>query len=263
VSESFFDRIEPGPDGVRAWATQATTGPWSPRFQHGGPPSALVVRTAEQVAATATGRTDLIALRLAAEFVGPVPVGEVSVTARVVRSARSASLVEATLAASGRICLTGRVWLLAAEAPPEGVVLTAPGEVPDRPMLWGALSFPYSDQVDWRAVSGAAGTPGPAVVWARPRIPLVAQEPLSGLQRAVLLADSGSGVSAELDWATWSFMNVDLDVHLSRPLSGEWVRLDARTTLGTTGAALTSSTLADLRGTVGAALQTLVLRRTT
>ncbi len=46
---------------------------------------------------------------------------------------------------------------------------------------------------------------------------LVAGETLSGLQRVVLVGDSASGISAELDWDAWSFLNVDLDVHLSRP----------------------------------------------
>lgn len=83
--------------------------------------------------------------------------------------------------------------------------------------------------MQWRSVSGDALGPGDAAVWSTPRIPLVPGRRPSGLQRAVLVADSGNGVSAALDWERWSFVNVDLDVHLSRPLRGEWVLLDAST----------------------------------
>ncbi len=75
----------------------------------------------------------------------------------------------------------------------------------------------------------------------------------------MLIADSGNGLSSELDWAQWSFLNVDLDVHLARPLLGEWVLLDAVTQLGAHGSALARSTISDRHGVVGAGLQTLVV----
>jgi hypothetical protein len=82
---------------------------------------------------------------------------------------------------------------------------------------------------------------------------------LSGLQRVALVADSASGISAMLDWDEWSFLNIDLDVHLSRPVDGEWVLIDAVTTVGTAGSALTRSTVSDVRGEVGVTAQTLVV----
>ena len=75
----------------RYLADPATTGPWHPRLQHGGPPSALLVHAAEQAAAAA--RDDLVAVRLGAEFLGPVPVGEVLVETQVLRAARTAMLM--------------------------------------------------------------------------------------------------------------------------------------------------------------------------
>jgi hypothetical protein len=74
-----------------------------------------------------------------------------------------------------------------------------------------------------------------------------------------LVADSASGISAELDWAKWSFPNVDLDVHLLRPLHGPWLHMRARTLLGPAGSALARSTLTDTHGALGAGLQTLVV----
>jgi hypothetical protein len=90
-------------------------------------------------------------------------------------------------------------------------------------------------------------------------VPLVPGEPLTGLQRLVTVADSASGVSAELDWSRWSFPNVDLTVHLARRPDGEWLLLDARTRLEPTGNGLALAALHDRRGPVGRSAQTLVV----
>ena len=42
--------------------------------------------------------------------------------------------------------------------------------------------------------------PGPATVWMRSRIPVIAGEEISPLGRVLVVADSGNGVSATLDW---------------------------------------------------------------
>jgi hypothetical protein len=260
VPSAYFETVDEQPTGGRYGADASTGGPWSEALQHGGPPCALLVRAAERVAAHEAERSDLVAMRLAAEFVGPVPVAEVEVTARVVRAARSAVLAEATLSSGGRTCLQARVWLVrnldtaAISAPlPEAAAL--PEGLPGI-----GADFAYGRSIEWQSVSGGTlHTPGPGVVWTWARQPLVAGEKLSGLQRVVLVGDSASGVSAELDWNAWSFLNIDLDVHLSRPVEGEWILLDARTTLGAHGAAMARSTVSDLRGEVGVTAQTLVL----
>jgi hypothetical protein len=82
---------------------------------------------------------------------------------------------------------------------------------------------------------------------------------MTGLQRAALLGDSGSGVSSELVWDEWSFLNIDLDLHLLRQPVSEWLMLDARTRLGADGTGLATSTLRDEAGVVGTGNQTLVI----
>ena len=90
-------------------------------------------------------------------------------------------------------------------------------------------AFPYARAIEWRRVSGEPGSPEAAVAWARQRIPLLPDEEPTSLQRAVLVGGSAYGISAAYDWDRWSFVNVDLTVHLSRRIEGEWVLLDART----------------------------------
>lgn len=259
MDNAYFQLIAAsGADATYA-AAPSTGGPWSPQLQHGGPPNALMVHAAEQLAARETGRTDLHALRLAAEFLRPVPVGVITVTARVVRAARTVVLVDTAVSADGRDCLHGRVWLVrqadtAGIAPPVTPMSAPPEDLPG-----AGADFPYGHSIEWRSVHGGLHEPGPALVWARPRGPLVAGVPLTGLQRAALIGDSASGLSAELDWGVWSFLNVDLDVHLARPARGDWLLVDAQTTLTAAGTAMARSTLSDLSGVLGTTAQTLVV----
>ena len=114
--------------------------------------------------------------------------------------------------------------------------------------------------MEYRFVSGRFLEPGPATVWMRMRHPLVAGEQPSPLQRVLIAADSGNGVSATLDWSRYLFINVDLSVHLHRLPAGEWVCLDAITIPEPTGIGLADTALYDERGPIGRALQTLLVR---
>jgi len=239
----------------------ACGGPWHPELQHGGPPSALLVQLAELLAAEAAGRSDLAAVRLAAEFIGPVPVAPLTLTARVDRLSRTAVLVHAGLGEPGRTCLQARIWLLAPGDRPTvparpAAVLPVPDSLPE----FGFHDFPYARHLDWRLASGNGRSPGPSAAWISARVPLLPDRQYSPLQRTALFADSASGISAELDWDRWSFANVDLDLHLFSAPSGDWLLVDAITELGA-GVAMTRCRLSDRDGPVGAGLQTLLVRR--
>lgn len=269
MDSSFYRDLAVTLTGSQAAAELAGTvvsnpacgGPWHPELQHGGPPNALLVQLAELLAAEASGRTDLVAVRLAAEFLGPVPVAPLSFTARVDRLSRTAVLVHAGLGEPGRTCLQGRVWLLAPGERPTAsarpaVRTPAPETLPE----FGFDDFPYARHLDWRLASGNGRAPGPAAAWISARVPLLPDRPYSPLQRTALFADSASGISAELDWDRWSFANVDLDLHLFSAPSGNWLLVDAVTELGA-GVGMTRCRLSDRHGPVGAGLQTLLVRR--
>jgi hypothetical protein len=117
----------------------------------------------------------------------------------------------------------------------------------------------YHTAMEYRFVAGAFLDPGPATVWMRMRHPLVAREAPSALQRVLVAADSGNGVSATLDWRRYLFINVDLTVQLHRMPEGEWVCLDAVTIPEPTGVGLADTALHDERGPIGRATQTLLV----
>jgi len=268
VADAYFRR-HGGDDSAGTYlASGLTAGPWSPALQHGGPPNALAVLIADRVVRAAGDRSDLVPLRLAADFAGPVPVGEIAVTTHITRLARSAAACEVTVSAGGRECQGVRVWFVrdadtaALASPIPSGPPPPPADLAHRPhSSGGGWGFGYASSLRWWFTDGAATTPGPAAAWVLPLHPILDEQPgeLPGLARAALVADSASGISAELDWAQWSFINVDLDLHLARPFAGEAVHLAAVTTVGDRGSALARSTISDARGPVGAGLQTLVV----
>jgi len=126
-----------------------------------------------------------------------------------------------------------------------------------RPDTWGAG---YLDAMHWRALVGHLGKPGPATVWARQGVDLVAGERPTGLQRLFVVADSGNGVSSRMDPHEWLFINSELTVHLYREPAGEWIALDATTAIGPDGVGTAFSVLHDLDGPVGRGAQALLVR---
>jgi hypothetical protein len=255
-----FYRLSGSPDGARerVEALSTTAGPWSPEAQHGGPPAALSARSIEAL--------DLgVVARFTMELLGPVPVGPLDVSAHVVRPGRTVSLVRADLhdPDGDRPVATSTAWVFprsdrgaGSEGPPP-THGPADGRTRDLPTGW---SPGYLDAVEWRWISGGVDRPGPGVVWMRPP-GLVEGETLSPLQRLLACIDSASGVSAMLDIREWAFLNTELTVHVLREPAGEWVCLDAVTTLGPGAVGVATSTAYDERGPVARSAQALLVQR--
>jgi hypothetical protein len=239
------------PLGEGRWrATEHTTGPWDPRAQHGGPPSALLGRAIERC----DPRDDMVIARFTCEILGAVPVGELELRARVIRPGRSVELVEAAAHAGGRDVASARAWRVRrAESP------SLPAQSIERPPHGWVDG--YLSAIEWRPVKGEFGAIGPASVWSRMRYPLVPGEEASPLQRVLTVADSGNGLSSQLDIAEWQFINPELTVHVHREADGEWILLDASTTISAGGAGLATAALSDHQGPFGAGAQSLLIIR--
>lgn len=252
---SFFEPL--GAGSYRA--TEATAGPWSADAEHGGPPSALAARELERHEPSETTRL----ARVAVDILRPVPVGVLTARTRLVRPGKRVALLETVLAADGQDVLVARGWRIAtSETAPVIGTADPPPEIPTddkAPRFPGGHQDGYLKEIDWRFVSGNFDQPGPCRVWARPRIPLLPGEELSPMCRTLLVADSGSGVSMAVDPMRYTFMNVDLTVILNRDPVGEFVLLDARTTMAGTGTGLAETQLSDTAGAVGSGLQTLLV----
>jgi hypothetical protein len=116
------------------------------------------------------------------------------------------------------------------------------------------------DAIEIRFVEGRFGN-GPATAWFRLRVPIVAGEEPSPLQSLAAAGDFGNGISAELSWDEYAFINPDLTLYVERPPEGEWIGLKARTTIATGGVGMAESVIYDTRGRIGRAVQALLVAR--
>jgi Acyl-CoA thioesterase C-terminal domain/Acyl-CoA thioesterase N-terminal domain len=255
--EAFFT-----PDGDAFTATELTRGPWDPGSQHAGPPSALIGRALERC----EPREDMRIARVTFDILRPVPIATLRVDARLVRPGRSVELLEATLRdEAGTDLVRATAWRIRTsdagvdaheEPPPPG-----PEDGAHRPFFPTGHDVGYHTAMEYRFISGGFLEPGPATVWMRTRVPIVEGEEPTPLQRVLVAADSGNGVSAALDWRDHLFINCDLTVHLARHPADEWVCLDAVTQPEPDGVGIADTALYDTRGKIGRAVQSLLVAK--
>lgn len=242
-------------------STELTRGPWDRDSQHAGPPCALLGRALDRAGGLAAARV----ARVTFEILGPVPIGVLACSASVVRPGRSVELIEGALSHEGRDLIRARAWRIRTapvtldpaptpQAPPPG-----PQEGEARgyfPVEWDAG---FHTAMDVRFLSGGYLEAGPARVWMRMRGALVEGEEPSPLDRLLVAADAGNGVSGPLDFRRYVFINADLSVAVSRLPAGEWVFLDAVTYAEPDGVGLSDSALFDGAGPIGRASQSLLV----
>lgn len=276
---AFYSSARPG----TYESSELTRGPWDPESQHAGPPAALIGREIERCPGIGSSASDRLVGRITFEILRPVPIAPLAVEAEVARPGRRVDMVVATLreAAGGEELISARAWRVRVSEVelPEGVASReariARSDVGGRtggagpPPLGGIerdeAFFPtgsdagYHTAIEYRFASGGFRETGPAVCWMRMRQPLVEGEDPSPLQRVLVAADSGNGISAALDFDRFLFINVDLSVHLHRMPSGEWVCLDSLTVPEPTGLGLADTLLLDEEGPIGRAAQTLLV----
>jgi Thioesterase-like superfamily len=262
VPESLFVREA---EAIRA--TELARGPWDPNALHGGPVAALCAWVAER---HDPGPASFVA-RLTLELMRPVPLGRLHVQASTVRPGARVQWIDVAVHDDdGRLVAAAHALRLrrAADAVfAVGDVAQSglPARMPRPPEesggppigLVGALGFWSAN--DFRMAGGDWQLPGPGAAWLRLRVPVIDDEPVSPLQRAVAAADFGSGVGNPVRLAGTGTINAELTVHLHRPAVGEWIGLDARAVAYAEGVGLADTVLHDVDGPIGRAAQSLVV----
>lgn len=248
--DAIFDRVDGG-----FLPTAAAIGPWDPNALHGGPVAMLLARGIESI--EAADRMDVV--RLTVELLKPVRLLPLTAAAELERPGRRVQLVGAALTQEGMEVARARALRVrhadleidtSGEPAPAGPQGLQPYNV-----SWPSAGY-FSLGVELRAIAGHFLEPGPASQWVRLKLPVVAGEEPTPLQRVAAAADFGNGISSVLDWTQHVFINPDLTIHLLRQPVGEWVAMDSRTEIGP-GYGLAQSTLYDERGEIGRSLQSL------
>jgi hypothetical protein len=203
--------------------------------------------------------------RVTVELVRPVPVAEVQVVVRTLRSGRSTELLEGEIIADGKSVLLARAWRVVDSPEHTPRLRHEPGPPPlpgPQPVqgMAGAHMAGYLSAMEWRFAPGQGfNVPGPGSAWLRQRIPLLPDEPDTGLTRALTVADSSWAVAFELDYVHDLVINTDVTLALHREPVGEWLCLTSSTAADPAGGALASGRMDDAEGDCGRILQTLLV----
>lgn len=243
---------------------------WGP-LQHGGPVSGLLTRAMEQCRPREGTRLS----RITVEILGPVPIDEVRVTARVVRPGRRIELLNAVLEArdpSGewRAAASAAAWRLATQPTHDVVrhadpVIALPSDVGvvdtglHLPDIWPRGGFISS--VQWHITDHGTEPGQPTMAWIKLLRPLVEGEEPTPTVRLMTVADVANGVGARLDPLVHTFLNTDVSVHLHAEPSGEWTGIRAETSVGPDGIGTSTGSLHGADGPVGRIAQTLLVER--
>jgi hypothetical protein len=203
--------------------------------------------------------------RITVDFLRPVPIDRLTVRVTRLRAGSKVQRLSGTLLHGD----TAVAYAVLTLVQPTGVALAVAGDeaaVPP-PEEAAPFRFPffreasgYHTAMESRLALGPFGR-GRVAIWMRQRVPLLSDTPTSPVERVLVAADSGSGVSARIDHRHHTAINFDLTVALHRALEGEWVGLDSVSTYDAAGLGLADTRILDLRGSIGRALQGLVLER--
>ena len=249
-------------DGELAHPTELARGPWSPHAQHGGAASSLLAGYLERFD---PGPATFPA-RLTVELMRPVPLSPLRLEARTIRPGKKVQLVQGSLFSGDTEVVRAtllRLWEhdIEFDTPPVSREVESMG-TPDDPTPMPenrVANVGFWKAVEFSRVHGEWGGAGPAGIWFRLVVPVVAGQETSPLQRVAAAADFGNGVSAAFDYSRYSCINADLTITLHRLPAGEWVGLDAVTYVEPTGRGVAESVLHDEQGRIGRGVQTVLI----
>jgi hypothetical protein len=230
---------------------------------HAGPVTGTIARAVE----AAVSAKQLV--RLTISFQRPIPMAGFRIAAKLERDGRAATTASAELRdRSGRICAVGSSLHLATNSFAPFPTQTIPHPVfADARMGGFPVQRPLHDLpffgagIEAAYPPGETSEPGPTTVWMR-TLPLFGDEEPSPFQTLCPIADCGNGIARNAEFSVASFVNADLTVLAYRLPESKWLASSAMSFWEPTGIGMSQATLFDARGSLGVALQTLIIRPT-
>ena len=248
-------------DGQTYAATPEASGPWSSDMLQGSATTGLLVREVEHIST----EMKFEVRRISFDLWRPARLSGFAIRSEVLRKGNSATTIQVGLIDAGTE--VARCTALLAR-PTESPTIAAEAALDDLPPEMGRPPPPFAQKwsryfqnVSARLVEGELQTPGPAAAWLRLDIPLVNEERNSPLIQAVQAADFASGISQVVNMQTWSFINPELTLHLSRTPRDSWILVKASTLVGSDGGGVARASLFDSDGPFGGVMQSVIFQR--
>jgi hypothetical protein len=256
-----------GLDAGRLAPSELTQGPWNPEHQHGGAVCAALAWAAEREPAPVPMR----AVRIAFDLMHPAPMRPLRPQVTVAREGRRVQLLDVALLEGERAVARASILRVRTEpgldlddaargsaGPPLGIrpediaPMAAPRRFAENVGVPG-----YIRAVELRRHQPEPRNGVPAICWSRLRCRVVEGEEPSPLLRLAAQADFVSGMANGLDFARYLSINPDVNVHLEREPEGEWIGIEALTTIANDGIGHSCGTLHDRHGPIGRAASAL------
>lgn len=248
-------------DGERFVPTEFTRGPWDPRAQHGGAPSALFAYVLERY----DPGPAWFVVRLTVDLLRPVPLTPLAVAAKASRAGRKVQWIDASVFADDvEVARATALRMRTADVNVDDKV-EASISLPRSPEESSNLRFGVRDQPgmwnthELRVAHGSWMEAGPASIWFRLLCPVVDDEPPSPLQRVAACADFGSGIGSPVRFTQATAINAEVTMHLHRHPKGEWVGIESSGFAQPHGVGLAESRLYDEQGPIGRGAQSLLV----
>lgn len=241
-------------------STLHAQGAWNAHEQHMAPATGILCAELEQF----FPRENMRIGRISLDIFGLIAAGEFTIQTHVIRAGRTIELIEAKMLAQGKICIVARAWRMQtldtrSIAGLEDDSISQPEHsLPEERLKQWPGGFIESVEVRTHASLTRAGK---GIVWLNTHIEMVEDEPTSDFVHLMGLVDTANGiVPRQKGGFTWSFANLDLQIHLHRMPHGRWLGLETVQQYGEDGIGLTSSILHDEQGPFGRSEQILTLR---
>ena len=259
MTEALFER-----DGAHLVPTSIARGPWRPNALHGGAVAALLASAVDLPGRTPT--------RITFDLLGPVPKAPLTLLVsaptggeRVAR--QTITLLSAGTAVAHAQCVAVRQTDLELQASAGEEIdpfasLPVPEMTKARPGVAERIGWECFDSsaISVRGLGSHDGPHNAVGLYVSLLVPVIADEITPPIARVAAAADYASNaVSKRLSFDRWSFMNAELTVHTSRPMSGTWIGLLSTAVLGPVGCGFSAAPLYDEAGRLGLASQALVV----
>lgn len=260
-------------DGERVVPQPLATGPWYAGSMHGSAMLALLARAIERH----PSEHDMQVTRFTVDMMRAAPMRPVTTPTVSHHAGRSSESIEARIEADGQVFARASALRLRRQ-PIDTAGASAhygSGHALPAPVAGPGVSFlpeqpepqppAFHQAVDFQPVQGAER---PAV-WFRMRLPLVECETLSPFVRAAVTSDWTYSVSFIAESfrnggmppdRSFSAINPDTALNLHRPVSGEWIALDAQIHYGPHGSGTALAFMHDEQGPIGHSSQAILLR---
>jgi Acyl-CoA thioesterase N-terminal domain/Acyl-CoA thioesterase C-terminal domain len=237
--------------------TEIASGPWSPKFLHGGATGGLIAHALENF----EPRQNMRFARINLDMFRPVPMKPLTVKTEIIREGSRIQVIQALVFSEGKEVVRGvgvrmrqEPVQLSEEVQPSRETPPGPEGIKEVQLMGNKHGDDYAPTLNAnlrvKQITGFTGK-GEGTCWLRLPVPVVEGETNTPLTHLGMVSDYGSGFAQIIAPDTTGTINADICIYINRMPNGEWIALDCRQRLHTDGIGTVGVDLYDEFGVFG------------